>query len=90
MPVPKRKTSKSRRDMRSACKFLRPQAVTTCSQCALPVLPHIVCSTCGFYKGRKVLVTKLDRALKRGEKQKHAAGQSPVAAPADQEAASQE
>jgi hypothetical protein len=31
------------------------------------VIPHSVCATCGFYKGRKVLVTKLDRALKRGE-----------------------
>lgn len=90
MPVPKRKTSKSRRDMRSACKFLRPQAVTTCSQCALPVLPHVVCSTCGYYKGRKILVTKLDRALKRGEKRKHTAEQSPVAAASAEETASQE
>lgn len=67
MAVPKRKTSKSRRDQRSACKFLRPQAFADCSHCATPTMPHIVCSNCGYYKGRKVLVTKLDRALKRGE-----------------------
>lgn len=67
MPVPKRKTSKSRRDMRSACKFLRPQAFSTCSNCAVPVAPHVVCETCGYYKGRKIFKTKLDRALKRGE-----------------------
>jgi large subunit ribosomal protein L32 len=67
MPVPKRKTSKSRRDMRSAGKFLRPQAFSVCSNCAVPVVPHVVCDTCGYYKGRKIFKTKLDRALKRGE-----------------------
>lgn len=67
MAVPKRKTSKARRDQRSACKFLRPQVFGECSHCAAPVMPHIVCSNCGYYKGRKVLTTKLDRALKRGE-----------------------
>lgn len=69
MPVPKRKTSKSRRDQRSACKFLRPQAFTLCSNCAVVTLPHIVCSSCGFYKGRKIFTTKLDRDLRRREKQ---------------------
>ncbi len=67
MPVPKRKTSKSRRDQRSACKFLRPQVFAACEQCTSPLMPHVVCTTCGFYKGRKVLKTKLDRTLKRGE-----------------------
>lgn len=67
MPVPKRKTSKSRRDKRSSCKFIRPKAVTQCSNCNAALSPHQACMTCGFYKGKKVLNTKLDRALKRGE-----------------------
>lgn len=67
MPVPKRKTSKARRDQRSSTKFIRPQAVTGCSNCGAPLSPHQACLHCGYYKGKKVLTTKLDRALKRGE-----------------------
>jgi large subunit ribosomal protein L32 len=67
MPVPKRKTSKSRRDRRASTKFIRPQAVAACSNCQQAVSPHQACLQCGFYKGKKVLVTKLERTLKRGE-----------------------
>jgi large subunit ribosomal protein L32 len=67
MPVPKRKTSKARRDKRSANKHIRPQAITVCSHCEHALSPHQACQHCGFYKGKKVLITKLDRALKRGE-----------------------
>lgn len=73
MPVPKRKTSKSRRDQRSACKFLRPQVFAACGQCASPLMPHVVCEVCGYYKGRKIFKTKLDRTLKRGEVRRAAA-----------------
>jgi len=68
MPVPKRKTSKSRRDKRSAGKFIRPKAFNMCSQCAEPITPHTVCASCGYYKGKKIMRTKLDRAIERGER----------------------
>lgn len=80
MPVPKRKTSKSRRDKRSASKFIRPKAITQCMNCQEPISPHQACSTCGYYKGRKVIATKLERTIKRTEARrvaapvKHAAG----------------
>lgn len=69
MPVPKRKLSKSRRDMRSASKFIRPQAVMLCPNevCGAPKLPHEVCSKCGFYRGKKVIKTKMDRSVVRAE-----------------------
>lgn len=69
MPVPKRKTSKARRDQRSSSWFLRPQSVAVCSNsaCGAPKLPHVICAECGFHKGSKVVSTKTDRALKRGE-----------------------
>ncbi len=67
MPVPKRKTSKARRDQRQSTKFIRPHAITACSNCNHPLVPHEVCSQCGFYKGRKIMTTKLERNLKRGE-----------------------
>lgn len=67
MPVPKRKTSKSRRDKRSASKFIRPTAITQCLNCEYPINPHEACAQCGMYKGKKVLKTKLDRAIQRGK-----------------------
>lgn len=65
MPVPKRKLSRARRDSRSANKGIKPQACMTCSNCQEPTMAHIVCAHCGFYKGRKVLKTKLDRTVNR-------------------------
>ena len=67
MPVPKRKLSRSRRDKRSASKFIRPKAFSNCKNCEAPNASHQVCDTCGFYKGKKVLETKMDRALKRNQ-----------------------
>lgn len=65
MPVPKRKTSKSRRDKRQSCKFIRPKSVISCTNCDKALSPHQACGNCGFYKGKKVLVTKTERKLKR-------------------------
>ncbi|MFA6065919.1 MAG: 50S ribosomal protein L32 [Candidatus Babeliaceae bacterium] len=67
MPVPKRKVSRARRDKRQANKGIEPHLVITCSHCEAPSLPHQVCETCGYYKGRKVLATKLDRSVKRDQ-----------------------
>jgi large subunit ribosomal protein L32 len=67
MPVPKRKRSKSRRDKRFANKGMEVKTIATCRQCNAPTLPHQVCATCGFYKGVKVVATKLDRSIKRVE-----------------------
>ncbi|HVX01379.1 MAG TPA: 50S ribosomal protein L32 [Candidatus Babeliaceae bacterium] len=67
MPVPKRKVSRSRRDKRHATRFIRPKAIALCSNCSAPIPGHQVCDTCGFYKGKKVIETKLDRAIKRGK-----------------------
>ena len=55
MAVPKKKTSKSRKNMRPAHDFLTPPTVSTCPQCKAPKLPHCVCPSCGTYKGRQVL-----------------------------------
>ena len=67
MPVPKRKTSRSRRDKRQSCKFIRPQIVAQCKNCSEATLPHKVCSSCGFYKGRKIMTTKKEREVRRKE-----------------------
>ena len=56
MAVPKRRTSKAKRDSRRAHynKVAAP-SLSTCPQCKEPKLPHRVCGHCGFYKGREVL-----------------------------------
>lgn len=69
MPVPKRKRSKARRDKRFANKGIKVQAFTACSHCKTAIAPHQVCKSCGFYKGAKVLETKIERGIKRVELQ---------------------
>jgi len=58
MPVPKRKTSKSKRDSRRSHTKIKGSSPTTCSQCGEAKLPHHVCHSCGFYNGRNVIETK--------------------------------
>ncbi|MCB0307936.1 MAG: 50S ribosomal protein L32 [Bdellovibrionales bacterium] len=56
MPVPKKKTSKSRRDRRRAHdKLAFPHATRTCPQCGEPSAMHRVCASCGFYQGKEVV-----------------------------------
>jgi large subunit ribosomal protein L32 len=54
MAVPKKKTSKSRRDRRRAQHGISAVGLNTCPQCRSPRRPHRVCPTCGTYKGREV------------------------------------
>lgn len=67
MPVPKRKTSRARKNKRFANKGIKVKAIALCQNCNIPLMPHQACVECGFYKGQKVLETKADRALKRGK-----------------------
>lgn len=67
MPVPKRKRSRARRDSRFANKGMKEKSFTACAQCQEPLVTHSACSTCGYYKGRKVMQTKVDRTVKRTE-----------------------
>lgn len=60
MAVPKRKTSKSKRDMRRTHKKTAAPSVTTCAQCGEPKLPHHLCMSCGSYKGRTLMETEED------------------------------
>jgi large subunit ribosomal protein L32 len=59
MPVPKRKQSKSRRDMRRANDALSvPQHVVRCEKCDAWKERHRVCTACGTYRGRVVFEIK--------------------------------
>lgn len=59
MAVPKKRTSKSKRDMRrsSTEKLVAPN-LARCSRCGESKLPHRVCPSCGYYKNREVVFMK--------------------------------
>ncbi len=54
-PVPKKKTSKARRDQRRSHHALTPKNLTECPQCKSAKPQHQVCPECGAYAGRQVL-----------------------------------
>ncbi len=56
MPNPKKKHTRSRRDMRrKANSKLDPVTIVACSNCGAARKPHNVCPSCGFYKDRVVV-----------------------------------
>ena len=54
MAVPKKKTSKARRDKRRAQHGIEAPRVNVCPRCGQPKRPHRVCPTCKTYKGREI------------------------------------
>lgn len=56
MPVPKKRTSRSRKNQRRAHDGLSfSAAVEICDGCGELHLRHHVCTACGTYRGRQVL-----------------------------------
>lgn len=91
MPVPKRKRSRQRRDKRFANKGLHIAQFCLCNNCDAPIPSHTACKECGYYKGRKVLSTKVERSVKRDAVQDvRQKRQTALEAQAQQAAAGQE
>jgi len=55
MAVPKKKTSKSKKNTRRAHDSISAPSTSTCPQCQEPKLPHRACANCGPYKGKEVI-----------------------------------
>jgi large subunit ribosomal protein L32 len=56
MAVPKRKTSKARRDKRKSANMkMTAPGLSTCPQCHEPKLPHRVCPNCNYYDGKEIV-----------------------------------
>ncbi|MCG8596372.1 MAG: 50S ribosomal protein L32 [Kiloniellales bacterium] len=55
MAVPKKKVSRSRRDMRRSHDGLPSAGPNECPNCGEMKLPHHVCAACGYYDGREVV-----------------------------------
>lgn len=56
MAVPKRRTSRSKRNMRRANhdKVTAPN-INPCSNCGEATVSHRACASCGHYKGREII-----------------------------------
>lgn len=55
MAVPKRRTSKSRKGTRRSHHRVTPVQIQYCARCNEAVMPHRVCSHCGYYQGRDAI-----------------------------------
>lgn len=65
MAVPKRRTSKAKKGTRRSHHNLgQGMGVQYCPRCSDPVLPHRVCSNCGYYRGRDAVA--IDEKTEQG------------------------
>lgn len=55
MPVPYRRTSKTRKAKRRTHQRAAMPTVKVCDNCGSAIKPHTVCKECGFYKGKEVI-----------------------------------
>ncbi len=55
MPVPKRRTSKSKKNKRRSHDALVAPQWSTCAKCGEATYPHRACPNCGYYRGRPVV-----------------------------------
>ena len=60
MAVPKRRVSKQRKRKRRTHYKAATATVHDCPRCGDPKVPHRVCPSCGYYRGRSVLDVELD------------------------------
>jgi large subunit ribosomal protein L32 len=58
MAVPKKKTSKSKRDKRRTHYKLETSNSVICPHCQDMKQPHYACPSCGMYKGLEVITFK--------------------------------
>jgi large subunit ribosomal protein L32 len=65
MAVPKKKRSPSRQGMRCGHMKVSSDALQSCSHCGGWKRPHHICSECGHYKGKQILVPKAMRRAQR-------------------------
>ncbi len=55
MAEPKKRTNKSKTNMRRMHHHQDASSNSFCSECHEPVMPHHACLECGSYNGKKVI-----------------------------------
>ena len=58
---PKKRHSRARQGKRRASIHLKLSANFPCPNCGTPILPHIICPNCGYYKGKVVIIKKVKK-----------------------------
>ena len=69
MGVPKKRLPKGRRNKRRMHIFLKRPNLAKCPKCGHFILPHTVCSYCGYYRQREV-VNALEKLEKKERKKR--------------------
>ena len=69
MGVPRAHSTRGQKGRRRSHLRLTAKALVSCTHCQKPVLPHKVCSYCGYY-GSKEVINVLGKELKKQEKKK--------------------
>ncbi|MBC7333218.1 MAG: 50S ribosomal protein L32 [Actinobacteria bacterium] len=65
MALPKKKTSKSRRDKRRTHDKLKVMSIVDCPRCHSKKISHRVCPNCGYYGNLQVI--KFDTKEKKAK-----------------------
>ncbi len=58
MPIPFRRTSKTRKAKRRTHQNAEMPTTVMCDNCGANIKPHTVCKACGHYKGKQVIKGK--------------------------------
>lgn len=78
MPLPAHRLSKTRTHRRRAiADRIATPLIASCPKCRKPILPHTVCGSCGYYRGREVIdvlakLTKKERKRREKEEKQEA------------------
>ena len=69
MAVPKKRTTRSKRNMRRSHHGISGVQLRECPKCKQMVPAHMTCANCGTYKGREVIdvMAKLDKKEKKAK-----------------------
>ena len=69
MAVPKKRTTRSKRNMRRSHHGAIGVQLKECPKCKQSVPAHTACANCGTYKGREVIdvMAKLDKKEKKAK-----------------------
>ncbi len=58
MPIPFRRTSKTRKAKRRTHQKINSPTTLMCENCGSNIKPHNVCKNCGQYKGKQIIKAK--------------------------------
>jgi len=66
---PKKRHSRARQGKRRAAIHLTAPKTVFCPNCQNPILSHMVCKHCGFYKGKEIIHIKTKEEKEKTNKE---------------------